>query len=961
MSPDDPFAPTLQLTLFGAPSCCIAGATEQVDLSRKAIYLLAALALSSRGTLSRAKAANDLWPEADTKNGLFYLRRTLTEIRNKLGSASNLLSPAAADPIVLQLDSVNVDVLSFDGGINSDDLNKVQSAIELYTGHLLAPADDPWIQTERTVRRTSCLRAISRLRDAARSAHEMTRVVELSRLAIKVDPLRESEHRELIEALADSGAVTEAVHAAKQLTTLLARRLHRLPEPETTKLLDRLNHVPWSPRPAERAGSTDQSRVTGSYPSPISSLVGREAEIQHVRSMVLVNRLVTITAAGGFGKTRLATQVASTLESEFNGGIWFCDLDSITNPDLILGLILTLLGSNENAGLSAIQEIRKRLQGIQTLLIFDNCEHLHAACATLAQRLLNSVSGLRILATSRQPLSITGEILFPLSALAVPVGTDRTISKLTLEALKTRYAAVELFITRAQSRGTLTLTDAMAPAICRICSRLEGNAMTIELAAAQASTVGLPDIDRSLGDLFDSLVNDSDVLPDRQRSADALIGWSFNLLSAQEQDVLGRLTVFRGGLTLGTAIDVCTLPGESSAEIRSCILHLADKRLIQTVAGDSGGITYRMLDLVRTYISRHSMSIDAEGVAALRTVEKQFLDNCYEFLEVHYMGIYSSKQAETLNQIEAYIDNLRAALQITIDRQDTVRAIGIFNLIWRFWFTRCWFTEATAWINQILELPGAAAAEGITHAYVFMGNIAHNAEHLDVARTYFTKYLARAIEINDERQIALAQSSLAIATLQSHNYEESKSQFELVLPVLRRLNDKANTGRVLSNLGESYSGLRDYVQAIKAYTECIRILREVDLPYDVMHAQINLANVFVDSGDVANSVKNFMEAFPVAMELRSSADIRDGILVAMLIVSARGHLAMAVQLLGMLATYGYACGLPNSSDYDARSSSLLSAASVSLGDALKEHLEQGYQVDPADIPQVTLQLVSSVN
>src|SRR6266568_5215633 len=322
---------------------------------------------------------------------------------------------------------------------------------------------------------------------------------------------------------------------------------------ERLSLDDSVSVAARSSRQGEGPVSKHLETSPNNLPTQLSSFIGRERAIAELKSLLSTTRLLTLTGAGGSGKTRLALQVATTLLADFEHGVWWVELASLTDPAFVPQQVASSLGLSEQPGRPLIDTLSEALQTRKLLLALDNCEHLIAACAQLVETLLRSCAALHILATSREAFNIPGETIWPVPSLAVPDANHLP----PIEGL-VKYEAVHLFIERAVSvLPHFRLTQDNVPALMQVCRRLDGIPLAIELAAARVKVLSMEQIATRLEDCFRLLVGSSRTAPPRHHTLKATIDWSYDLLTKAEQRLFGTLAVFAGGWTLEAAEAVC--------------------------------------------------------------------------------------------------------------------------------------------------------------------------------------------------------------------------------------------------------------------------------------------------------------------------------------------------------------------------------------------------------------------
>jgi predicted ATPase len=331
-------------------------------------------------------------------------------------------------------------------------------------------------------------------------------------------------------------------------------------------------------------------------PVQLTSFIGHEREKAEVGRLRLTSHLVTLTGAGGAGKTRLALQVAAEALEEFPDGVWLVELAALSSPNLVPKAVASVLGVSEQPARSLTDTLRDALLGKSVLVVLDNCEHLVAACAHLADALLRTCSNLRILATSREALGVSGEIVWRVPSLSAPDPQHLP----PLDRFK-EYDAVRLFIDRAvASDPQFAVTTSNAVVVAQVCHRLDGIPLALELAVARVKVLAVEQIAARLDDRFRLLTGGSRTSLPRQQTLQATMDWSYDLLSHKERAVLRRLSVFAGGCTLEAAELICSGRRIRKHEVLDLLTQLVDKSLVN-VESRGGEARYWLLETVRQY------------------------------------------------------------------------------------------------------------------------------------------------------------------------------------------------------------------------------------------------------------------------------------------------------------------------------------------------------------------------
>jgi predicted ATPase/class 3 adenylate cyclase len=449
--------------------------------------------------------------------------------------------------------------------------------------------------------------------------------------------------------------------------------------------------------------------IPNNLPNQVTSFVGRQPEISELVHLLPSSNLLTLTGAGGTGKSRLSLELAAAALDSFHDGAWLVELAPITDPSFVPMAVARVLGLREEQGLAISKTVLDHLRDRHLLLILDNCEHLVEAAAQFADSVIHSCRDVRILSTSREPLGLSGERVWPVTPLPVP---DPLLPQPIHEIEE--YAAVRLFLDRARYLApSFQLTAENATSVKTICHKLDGMPLALELAAARVKQLGVDQLAVRLDDRFRLLSSGSRTAIPRQQTLRALIDWSHALLSDEEKVLLRRVSLFSGGWTLEAAEEVCSGEKIGKDQVLDSMTRLVDKSMVVTY--EKGNTTrYRLLETIRQYATEKlAESTDREALAGKHA---EFFTKMAEQIEPRLMG---ADEVYWLDRLDLDHENVRVALGWCAQSQSSV-GVRLAGAMWRFWLTRGHWTEGRRWLSQMIdsfpEAESAARAKAILGA-----------------------------------------------------------------------------------------------------------------------------------------------------------------------------------------------------------------------------------------------------
>jgi predicted ATPase len=588
----------------------------------------------------------------------------------------------------------------------------------------------------------------------------------------------------------------------------------------------------------------------------VTSFVGREQELTALADLLAGSRHVTLTGAGGCGKSRLALRTAATLAAEYPDGIAFVELAPLSDPGAVEATVAATLGVREERGRPIVETLREALAERRVLLVLDNCEHLLDACARLAEALLCACPGLRLLATSREPLLIAGEVVYRVPSLAVPPPGARSPEQVG------RYAAVQVFVDRAQAaQPGFTLTSLNAPLVAQICVCLDGIPLALELAAVRTRALSMEQLATHLNENFRLLTAGSRTALRRQQTLRATIDWSFNLLADQERVLFRRLAVFVGGWTLEAAEAVCAGDGVDQADVADLLARLVDKSVVATMPGAGELARYRLLETLREYAGERLAGSGETDTVRWRHAR-------YFVALAERAELPGPRYSQWVMRLDAEQGNVRGAfgwLRAQGANEQQARLVAALGWYWMQSGstneTRSWADEALAWTAALGVHPLRAGAlyaaglvaydlgdlrasrawlqeslalweqlgdrRGTAWALLYAAQLARDGGDFAVARALTLRSLELFRALGDAWAEVFALTRLGLTAVAAGDLEEARRWHEQALAGIRALGDQEGIAAVLGYLGAAARAGGDLAAAARAFSEALLLNRDL--------------------------------------------------------------------------------------------------------------------------------------
>ncbi len=843
----------MRLRLFGPVT--VVRPDGEVDAGPRAQKkLLALLALRTGYAVPTDRLIDEMWGEEPPANAEQIVRTYVSRLRKILeperrrGEEARLLVTAPGG-YRLTLGEDDVDVLHFEQlvevGESTGDTGPLLEALRLWRDEPLSefPYGDFAVRLRERLelRRLDALEA--RLDLEARSSASGAVVDELRQLVAE-HPLRERLWSLLIAGLYRAGQQTEALRTIERCRRELAE-VGLEPGPELQDLEEAI---------LQHDDALLASRTPGNLPAEIDRFVGRAEELTQLVELLANARLVTLTGAGGSGKTRLALRAAAQAAHAFPDGVWLVELSHLRAPDLVAPAVAETLGTRVHAPGAAVDVLRESLRRKTLLVVLDNFEHV-IDCAPFVTELVEAIAGLTALVTSRERLRVSGETVYRVPPLSTPA-TDERVTVASLQ----QSDATALFVERARAvRPDLVVSDEAAEDIAAMCRSLDGLPLPIELATAWVAVVPPAELRDRLGSRLATLSVGSRDRPTRQQTLRGTIDWSYELLEPEEQTLLARLGVFVGGWSVEAAEAVCG-PGIALDVMRG-LASLSDKSLLRSGPGPDGRVRFTMLETIREY-ALEALSQVGEADAISRRHCQYFAALC----ERAEPNLYGPDAERWIAGLEAELGNLRAALTWSFTDGEPELGARLIAALHGFWLGNARL-DVDTWARAALRHQDSLDAPVRARLNLALGRVAFGRGQMATAIEILTDALELFELLDDKDNTVSAMGTISICYICDDDaYDHAMGLARRGLAIAREIGNKLEAGRALMAIGELARAHGDVEVSGPAYEESLILAREVGSQRLEAMQLANLSYLADRSGDHHRAGRLATEALMIAVE-----------------------------------------------------------------------------------------------
>ena len=835
--------------------------------------LLAYLVLYRDTPVSRQHVAFLFWPDSSEAQARTNLRNLLYKLRSALPSADQFLS---IDQYTIQWQTsapFTLDVDEFRSlSSHSSSIQDLKTSIQIYAGDFMPDCYEDWAQTIREGLRHMYLTTLENLIVLLGENKGLQEALHYGQILLQHEPTREATYRQLMYLYARRGDRASVARIYKTCATVLGQELGIDPSPATNQAYENFiaQASDWASTSEPTQGLLPKEQAPHNLPPFLTTFIGREQELEQIKTLLAKHHLVTLSGPGGIGKTRLALAVAKEMLSNYGDGVFVADLAPLTDAGMLTTAIAEALQTSDEVQAAGLDGLVKHLRDQDILLLLDNCEHLTKEVGTIVLTLLQACPDLRILTTSREVLNVYGETVYQVPPLPLPVMRKYTSAESAIVHAQMLHTneSVALFVERAVS--TLPTFRPHAEALLvigEICRRLEGMPLAIEMAAARVKTLAVHQIVQRLDNVLDLLkLSSSSALP-HHRTMEAVMDWSFAMLTTAERNLFARLSVFSGDFSLQAAEKICQGEGIQEGQVLELLASLVDKSLVETLPMHPEA-RFRLHEIARQYAHQ---KLNAQE--PLLYWQNRHIDYFVRLAEEAESHLRTADQLEWLSRLELEQENLRVALRLRLEKHATSDpqyidfAARLVGALWLFWFIRGQFNEGRHWAERALasleqRLPTSAnlgkvlyvaasfcyfqgdlsKAEVLSekslrvcrvHKDIFgevisfhhLAMVAMSVRDLAKAAKYLNRGLKLAIQLKNAWLTTLMREDLAELAVVSGDFGEALQQYQQSLEIAREVGDKFSTIYCLTNLARLALRHNDLKQADMFVEESLSLSR----------------------------------------------------------------------------------------------------------------------------------------
>jgi predicted ATPase/DNA-binding SARP family transcriptional activator len=847
------------------------------------------LALEAGSVVPSDRLVDELWQSRPPPGAAKTLRSYISRLRAVLRPDAELVSRGGGYALVIEAERVDGERFERLVGAGQVALRRGEAtvaaesfrgALALWRGRALADVLDiaSLMLENRRLEELRLTALEGRIEAELELGLHAQLVGELETLVAE-HPLRERLWRQLVLALYRCERQADALATYRRARDLLAGELGLEPSEVLRQLEQAVLRQEVPPVPV--------SRQRHNVPAQLTTLVGRDGELEELERLLVQARLLTVTGLGGVGKTRLVLELAGRLIDAFSDGVWLADLTAVSSPALVPQSIAEVLGVREGSERSIAVALSDHLREAELLLFLDNCEHLLPACADLARDIVRGSPGVKVVATSRERLGVPGEIEYDLAPLAVPAKSADVESIMGVPS-------VRLFFERVSAtRGLGDDKPETIKTVAAICRELDGLPLAIELAAARTKALSVAEVAAHLDDRFRFLRYWRPVADPRHQTLKATMDWSYALLSDEEARVLRELAVFAGGFGLDAVTSVC-FDGQRAAAL-DLVQRLVEKSLV-SAESHPAGTRYRLLESVREY---------ADG----RLAEAGDSDDARCRHAAYFVGVAENdeqarvrgKEPTRGKSLDEDVNNLRAAIAWSEESGDTETMLRLAAALWRFWDARGYLREGREVLERAVLQTNGADTSVRAKALEGLCVILRKQGRFEDATAVGKESAALWRESGDGVRLARSLNDLGLAEMASGHYDEACSALEESAALARRLGDEASLADALQRLGNLRQHEGDYNAARPLHDESLELHRRVGDAHGEARSVFGLALTALKQGEAGIACSLFSQTLVLGNAIRDVYIVMWSLEGLAAVAAQEGDSVRAARLLGAAA------------------------------------------------------------